>query len=73
MIEENGRTFMITEYVGGGDLNDLLIKTAKSSKKKLSDSQVSLIIKHVLNGVRHIHSHEIVHRDIKPSMFHKKF
>lgn len=58
---------MITEYVGGGDLNDLLLKTAKSAAKRLSDSQVALIIKHVLKGLRHIHSHEIVHRDIKPS------
>ena len=58
---------MITEYVGGGDLNDLLLKTSKGSASKLTDEQVARIIKNVLEGLKHIHSHEIVHRDIKPS------
>lgn len=57
---------MVTEYLGGGDLDKLLKERKKLKKGRLTDEEISEIIKHVLNGLRHIHSHEIVHRDIKP-------
>lgn len=57
--EENGRLFIIMEYVGGGTL-----------KQKMSNSmqmrEVIQVISEVAGALTYAHSMGIVHRDVKP-------
>jgi len=52
------------EYVKSGSLNDLL-EERKISNQRLNDYENSLIVKSIINAVAHLHSHGIVHRDLK--------
>jgi serine/threonine protein kinase len=53
---------IVMEYVDSGSLLDL----AKSRRKRFSKNEIQDILGQVLNGVKHLHSHNIIHRDIKP-------
>ncbi|MFV0424796.1 MAG: Stk1 family PASTA domain-containing Ser/Thr kinase [Bacilli bacterium] len=59
--EENGKYFIVMEYVEGITLKQLLLK-----RKRLTISEVTDIIKQITLGIAHAHSKQIIHRDIKP-------
>lgn len=59
--EENGKYFIVMEYVEGITLKQLLLK-----RKRLTISEVVDIIKQTTLGIAHAHSKQIIHRDIKP-------
>jgi serine/threonine protein kinase len=50
----------IMRYVAGGDLNDYLRK-----KGKFSGKPAVRLLKGIGQGIQHLHSHGIVHRDLK--------
>ena len=52
---------MITEYLGGGELFDVLQK-----KRCLSETIAAKLIKQVLSAIYYLHNKKIVHRDLKP-------
>lgn len=54
-----GKWFIVLEYMDS-DLRDLL------NKETLSDHEKQSITKQLLNGVAYLHSHSIIHQDLKP-------
>lgn len=58
----DGLYYLVMEYVSGGSLEDLI-----RQKGRLSLSQVADIIEQVASGLDYAHSHQMVHRDIKPN------
>ena len=50
--------FLVNEYIKYGELS-------KKIKQTFSELQISLIIFQILKGLNYIHSHNIIHRDIK--------
>lgn len=58
----DGLYYLVMEYVSGGSLEDLI-----QQKGRLSLSQVADIIEQVASGLDYAHSHQMVHRDIKPN------
>ena len=56
---ENSSLMMVMELMCGGALTDVVLHTI------LSEKQISAITKEVLQGIDHLHQHEIIHRDIK--------
>jgi len=57
--EENGRLYIIMEYIGGGTLKD---KMAAGMPLR----EVTRIIREVASALTYAHSRGIVHRDVKP-------
>ena len=56
---EQGRPFLVMEYVPGGTLADLLERAGRVRTEHLA--------RHLLDAVRHIHAAGLLHRDIKPA------
>ncbi len=59
--DENGKYYIVMEYVEGITLKQLLLK-----RKRLTVSEVVDISTQIIKGIEHAHSKHIVHRDIKP-------
>lgn len=58
--EQDGNLYMITEYVQGRTLREII------SEKSLSLSQVLDIAIQITHGLAAAHEHGIIHRDLKP-------
>jgi protein-serine/threonine kinase len=54
-----GELWVIMEYMQGGALTDII------DNNHLSESQIALICQETCKGLEHLHSHKIIHRDIK--------
>lgn len=55
---------MVMELCEGGDLFDHV-----TSKDRLTESEVSAIMRKLMHGVNHMHGMNICHRDLKPENF----
>jgi len=62
-IEQDGQSFVISEYIDGPSLEKYL----QSEKKGISYNKILKIIEGPLNALNYIHSKGIIHRNIKPS------
>lgn len=59
---KDDQLWLVMEFCGAGSVNDL-IKSVKGSS--LREDWIAYICKEVLNGLSHLHSHRVIHRDIK--------
>ena len=59
MFMERGLLMIVMEYMDGGMLADVVMYTL------LNEKQSAAIMREVVQGLVHLHSYEIVHRDIK--------
>lgn len=62
MVEEEGRNYIVMEYVGGGTLRDLLIE-----QPQLPLDRVMEIALDLADALTRAHRLNIVHRDLKPA------
>ena len=53
------------EIIRNGTLENL-IKKRWNSGEKFTDDEMATIIRSIFKSINHIHSHNIIHRDIKP-------
>jgi serine/threonine protein kinase len=60
--EENGRPFIVLEYLPGGTLEEHL-----RPDTPLPDDDVRQIAAEIASGLAHAHSRGVVHRDLKPA------
>ena len=60
--EENGRPYMVLEYLGGGTLEDRL-----AAGEPLPDDETRRIARDLASGLGHAHERGLVHRDLKPA------
>lgn len=60
VVETPNRLYIMLEYAGGGDLQSNI-----ADKGKLSDEESKIIFAQILSGIRHMHQHNIIHRDLK--------
>ena len=51
---------MVIEYCNGGTLQQQI-----DTKFKIPEKEAILILKQIINGIAELHSHKIVHRDLK--------
>jgi serine/threonine-protein kinase len=60
--EENGRPYMVLEYVPGGTLEDRL-----RGRGPLADDETYAIATGIAAGLAHAHARGVIHRDLKPA------
>ncbi|MGB3356802.1 MAG: protein kinase [Mycobacterium sp.] len=61
--EESGQLYLISPYMAGGDLYDLL---SDAADHRLALEEVVRIGSDIASGLAHAHAHGVVHRDVKP-------
>jgi TolB-like protein/ketosteroid isomerase-like protein len=62
--EEGGRPFIVSQYMGGGDVEELLEGTPGH---RLPVPEALRIVDQVCQALQHAHDHDIIHRDVKPA------
>ena len=60
MFEDEKYILIIMEYINGGNLFSFVKK-----RRKLSEKISKFLFKQIILGIKHIHSQNIVHRDVK--------
>jgi eukaryotic-like serine/threonine-protein kinase len=60
--QEDGRPYMVLEYLPGGTLEDRL-----QDGRPLPDQETMQIAAELASGLAHAHSRDVVHRDLKPA------
>jgi 5'-AMP-activated protein kinase catalytic alpha subunit len=61
VIEEGDRIYLITEYVGGGELFSYIVQ-----KGRLDESEASRLFAQMVAAVDACHRQLVIHRDLKP-------
>lgn len=61
IIEESDFTFIVMENVNGGDLMGRIMK-----KTFYAEQEARAVCRSLLEGLRYMHSTDIVHRNLKP-------
>ena len=61
--EDDGQTFIVSQYMPGGSIDDLL---ARTDSHRLAIDEAMRFGEQVCRALEHAHSRGIVHRDLKP-------
>lgn len=61
IYQDQKNIYLITEYLEGGEVFDLILKT-----KHFNENIAAKIMKQLLSAVAYCHNKQIVHRDLKP-------
>jgi serine/threonine protein kinase len=64
IVEEDGQLYIVSEYMAGGDLDQVLDEAA--DKRRLAIGEAVRIATELCCALEHAHAHGVVHRDVKP-------
>ena len=64
MLTSNSHYYVVMEYCHGGGLSSCLNNYKKLYNKPFSQEIAQYLMSQIVEGIRYIHSHKIIHRDI---------
>ena len=56
-MEDDGNTYLILEYLEGGELFDKIV-----TKSFYNEKDAKIIMTKILNAIKYCHDHKIIHR-----------
>ncbi|XP_071825732.1 uncharacterized protein [Apostichopus japonicus] len=62
-FEEDGTLMIEMEYADGGTLAEYL--SSSQGKREIEEQEILALFQQMVAGIRHIHEHKILHRDLK--------
>lgn len=62
VIETYGKTYIVMEYLDGGDLLNYVV-----AQQRLQEPEAGRLFRQLVSGLRYLHSLGVSHRDLKPS------
>lgn len=62
VIEDTGKTFLVMEYLQGGDLLNYIV-----TQQRLPESEACRLFQQLVSGVGYLHGLGVAHRDLKPA------
>ena len=65
MLITNSHYYVVMEYCNGGDLLSCLEKYKKLYNRPFTQEIVQYLMRQIIEGLKMVHSHKIIHRDIK--------
>lgn len=65
-FEEQGRMFLVQEYVDGKTYSCLLKERLSQQRQAFSEAEITQWLRDLLPVLDYIHRHKIIHRDISP-------
>ena len=65
VIRKPDYIYIVMEYCDGGSLHNCLYSYIKKYKKPFTEEIVQYLMKQILSGLKCIHDHKIIHRDLK--------
>lgn len=66
LFKEDNAILIVSEYCNGGDLNEL-IKCYIEESRTIKEDVVFEWTKQMIKGLEHLHSKNIIHKNLKPS------
>ncbi len=57
--------YLVMEYCNGGTLSECLKKYQKKHGQPFSEEIVQYLMRQIVEGIKYIHNHNIIHRDLK--------
>ena len=57
--------YIVTEYCNGGDLTSCLRKYVNKHFKPFPEEIVQYLMKQIVNAINFLHTHKVIHRDLK--------
>ena len=67
VYESPDQIYLVLALMKGGDMFDRLDATAEF---RYGEKQAANIVKQMMGAVRYLHTHKVVHRDLKLGMFY---
>ena len=68
-FEENQEFYLVQEYIEGHDLTE---EIPPQNRNKLSEPEVSQLLREILEALEIVHKQKIIHRDIKPANIRRR-
>eukprot|EP00668_Euglena_longa_P004467 GGOE01005227.1.p1 GENE.GGOE01005227.1~~GGOE01005227.1.p1 ORF type:complete len:653 (+),score=218.79 GGOE01005227.1:193-1959(+) len=62
----DNRLYLIFEYISGGAVMSLDKDGRADPRKCLSEEEAKAVMSQIIDGLIYLHSHKVIHRDIKP-------
>jgi serine/threonine protein kinase len=57
--------YLVCELCNGGSLNDCLDKYRKKYRRPFTEEIVQYLMRQIVDAIKYLHSHNILHRDLK--------
>jgi serine/threonine protein kinase len=67
-FEDNQEFYLVQEYIEGHDLTDEI----PPQRSKLSEAEVTQLLREILEALEFVHQQKIIHRDIKPANIRRR-
>ena len=65
MKQSENKYYLVCELCNGGSLHHCLNKYLKMYRKPFSEEIVQYLMKQIIDALQYLHSHKIIHRDLK--------